>query len=784
MLMIGFFSCAWGQVETAWISQGVVPGEKTLFYILITNGQSISFEQVPKVEGASVRLSNNGYIPYPGALKNTAMYIEIEIVADKPGTVTIPSISLKAGNGDVYHTNEQVLTVYPFSEIKWHERMIGNGKLKYGTLWHIPNKSPYINQPVPCEVKIYAPQDISTYQLPSIQKNGVATTQNFQPGIMPSNVRPMGMALVQGQDWSVMTFQTSFYPLRSGEISMGGDVTGYALQVSHNQMFAQFVQSYIDIPLSIPEIKMTARDFPPGAPQGFTNAVGQFRVKAETSAPDLSANEPIMVDITVEGSGNINAIECPAIADSSRWKLYPATRMGDATTSGQTSSIRFQQSMRPIQEVDAIPSFSLSFFNPETEKYHTVSSPAIPLPWKQTNSNFVPATPGVALPPPAGIVPVEQMADIYGFVPSNVIASLPLQSSWKWYLPAYIPFVLIIAVYLFKTVKRRRALSAASRERWTAFKALDTNGPASQFLRSLGTFIETRIPPGEIDAPLQEILKQRDEQAFLPETSAPDLPQEQRASMLKSVKNALSKLSLLIISLLFLGGGHLSAQDEKAGELYQKGEFSQALNMLEEPSADARIQAGRYYGMGDCLYRLNRPGEAALAYHRALALSPRFTEARRNLQFIERKEGAILPPMDGKNEWLTFVPHSCLLPVILLSGAVFLTALSLLLIRRRYAVLLSLVSVLFLLVAAAGITNLILYPELPSTIDQNRLLIATKATEARHAADKDSPALMRIPASTPLILEAERGSWFYVRTFTGTPAWIEASSAGKVSPQP
>jgi hypothetical protein len=174
---------------------------------------------------------------------------------------------------------------------------------------------------------------------------------------------------------------------------------------------------------------------------------------------------------------------------------------------------------------------------------------------------------------------------------------------------------------------------------------------------------------------------------------------------------------------------------------------------------------------------MNKPGLAALNYRRALELSPYFTEARYNLKFIERKEGAILPPDTTENQWLTYLSHDALGPVSILSGAVMLTFLALLTITRRHGALLTILATLSGLVTVAAIMNYIMYPETPESVPADRLLIVTQKTPGRHAADLASPAIITLPESTPLILRAERGSWYYASTFQNTPVWIPRTDA-------
>lgn len=168
---------------------------------------------------------------------------------------------------------------------------------------------------------------------------------------------------------------------------------------------------------------------------------------------------------------------------------------------------------------------------------------------------------------------------------------------------------------------------------------------------------------------------------------------------------------------------------------------------------------------------------AALNYRRALELSPYFTEAKSNLQFIERKEGAILPPNTTENQWLTYISHDALVPIAILSGAVMLTFLALLTVSRRHGVLLTILATLSGLVTVAAVMNYIhvpgnagIHPARPPPRSHEK---NTRPPCRGH----EQPALMTLPESTPLILRAERGSWYYASTFQNTPVWIPKTDA-------
>ncbi|MFA8373328.1 tetratricopeptide repeat protein [Akkermansia muciniphila] len=780
------------QVVTTWLSDAVVPGEQTRLFIILTDGSIARQDPLPRVKGASLRwVSQGNYIRWPGSPNQSAFLMAIEVTPDEVGTVEIPSLTLQANNGRTYTTLPQTLTVYPYSAIKWNTLNLNGTAVPYGMLWHVDNQKPYVHQPDRCELKIYAPEYILEYTAPAITTSNLATWR-FEPTLVELlRGQPRGSVLYKGVNWNVMTFQSTLFPLRAGEVTASGTVTARAALPEADPLIANFIRSEVLVEMAIPEVKITAQELPPGAPSSFTNAVGNFRISSTTDARDLSANEPITVKIRVTGTGNIHSIACPALTDASNWKLYPPNKLdpGQNTRSIQ-GTVEFQQMMRPVAQTDAIPPFELTFFDPSTQQYKTVTTAPIPLEWKAsaiTGTAAGGAAP--ATPPPAGTIPVAEMTDIYGLMPATVMNALTAPAHWGWYFLAYIPAVILLGMALIRYIRKIRKESFTARERMRAFRRLASTprqASSTEFLRAAGNLIESYIPPSKQNEKMKDILQLRDDRAFKPSESSEELPHAERQHMLQAIKKAIAKLPVLMMAAvlaLSLAGttGNASETDNLGVKAYEQGEYAKAIDYFSKESGNMNLsKAERAYacfGIGNSYYRMNKPGLAALNYRRALELSPYFTEAEYNLQFIERKEGAILPANTTENQWLTYIRHDTLGPISILSGAVMLTFLALLTVTRRHGALLTILATLSGLVTVAAVMNYIMYPETPESIPADRLLVVTQKTPGRHAADMNSPALITLPESTPLILRAERGSWYYASTFQNTPVWIPRTDA-------
>lgn len=238
---------------------------------------------------------------------------------------------------------------------------------------------------------------------------------------------------------------------------------------------------------------------------------------------------------------------------------------------------------------------------------------------------------------------------------------------------------------------------------------------------------------------MKDILQLRDDRAFKPSESSEELPHAERQHMLQAIKKAIAKLPVLMMAAvlaLSLAGatGNASETDNLGVKAYEQGEYAKAIDYFSKESGNMNLsKAERSYacfGIGNSYYRMNKPGLAALNYRRALELSPYFTEAEYNLQFIERKEGAILPANTTENQWLTYIRHDTLGPISILSGAVMLTFLALLTVTRRHGALLTILATLSGLVTVAAVMNYIMYPETPESIPADRLLVVTQKRPA------------------------------------------------------
>ena len=253
---------------------------------------------------------------------------------------------------------------------------------------------------------------------------------------------------------------------------------------------------------------------------------------------------------------------------------------------------------------------------------------------------------------------------------------------------------------------------------------------------------------------------------------------------MRTLRSIGTKAVLLLLCLAPLTLADSAPDGMTARQDYQGGQYSKALTQLE--NALNYPEALRQYNIGNCYYRLGKPGMAALCYARALNEDPGLKEASANLAFIQRKEGAILPTGSVTDDIFTLLTPGQLWISTVVSTAILALCIALLMARRGehkpWLQTCTAVSALASLLCAAdwGYYTTRQTPDI-MTLPPDDVAYVLQATELRSTAEAKGAGILKLTPSTPLHLLATRGSWCYVETFTGVRGWITAADAATLS---
>ncbi|MFV1967097.1 MAG: hypothetical protein ACC628_16845 [Pirellulaceae bacterium] len=154
---------------------------------------------------------------------------------------------------------------------------------------------------------------------------------------------------------------------------------------------------------------LTVKPFPAeNRPESFAGAVGSnFSLDVTAARTEVHVGDPITLNLTLRGAGNIDNAGLPPLSadggmDSERFRL-PETDISGRIEGGAK---RFDVSIRVKDEtVNRVPAIAYSWFDPDTETYHTTRSKPIALnvmPAKIVSSADVISSRTKSPRPPAG----------------------------------------------------------------------------------------------------------------------------------------------------------------------------------------------------------------------------------------------------------------------------------------------------------------------------------------------------------------------------------------------
>jgi len=137
-----------------------------------------------------------------------------------------------------------------------------------------------------------------------------------------------------------------------------------------------FFNNTLEVPVTLATLPVTihVKPLPPGAPVGFTGAVGEFQMKAELSSSEIGVNEALSLKITISGSGNLPLLGEPEVNLPPDHDLYDITRTVNTRTSGNriSGSVTFEY---PIIARHAgrfrIAPVQFAWFDPKAGSYRT-----------------------------------------------------------------------------------------------------------------------------------------------------------------------------------------------------------------------------------------------------------------------------------------------------------------------------------------------------------------------------------------------------------------------------
>lgn len=763
-------------------SRFLVRGERAVLEVSLMGAQPSTFPTMPTVEGVDIRMTMRQPQARLRPGRRIEHVFEYEVSGYNVGKHVVPPIEMNVA-GTILRTEPLVFEIFNADELTWSEATAGELRFRYASSFRATKNQPFNGETIPTEIKLYVPADlrIDDWGIPDFERDGL-TAWRFQPSFSRKELTLLGSPYI------AIAYPSTLTPARTGSVSIGpAKIRLITIQAVMDGFIRNVaIESYVQIP----RLELESLKLPEGAPDGFRNAVGDFRMTLQTEGSEFQEGDPIPVEIRVSGSGNLDNIEPPLPTDAKGWKVYEATReQRGSEREEMAGTVVFRQFLRPLEIKGYLPEFRLVYFDPSEKEYRTVTSGRIPLLIKPSTAAITSAGP----PPKAG-TPVERMTDILGIVqPASL--TIPVGNgmlpSWFWHALGSLTALLLVVKAVWMRIAPRFQRDPTRSRRIEELRGLDNipSGDDRSFLMQAGGFIEKWLGHSK-DEFLQAILRERDQSCFLPEGStAPRLTPSRRAEIIRILRKA---ALLWIASLIFLAPT-LRADTppadvaEQAHTAYEQARFDEAIRLWLLAGPYESLSADTLYNIGNACYRSGSPGNAALYYRRALVKNAGHIESRQNLHFIERKYGSLTISRPDYQYMLARIPLDVWKSTV--SAGIWMIALGILVFpatrsgaRIRIAACIALI--LGPMIAISAGLGWRYFPNDSEFAPVTRQAVIVDSDVVVFAeASRNSTEVIDAPPGSLCEVIRMSGRWAYISFATKTRGWVPAESITHIIPK-
>ena len=218
-------------------------------------------------------------------------------------------------------------------------------------------------------------------------KNASGQRYRTQIGNRGYTVIPISVALTVSKTGNVSLgpFAASIVVVLPS-LNQGGDAF-------FNQFFNQGQQKQVT--LATDQIKVESSPLPAeNVPPNFNGAIGQYTMAVTAGPTNIAVGDPITVRIQISGRGDLGSLTLPNQSAWHDFTVYPPTSRVETTDPlGLQGTRTFEEIVAPQNsDVHGLPSFSFSYFNPDTGSYRTLTEPPVALAVRSAGATPVPAS--------------------------------------------------------------------------------------------------------------------------------------------------------------------------------------------------------------------------------------------------------------------------------------------------------------------------------------------------------------------------------------------------------
>jgi hypothetical protein len=425
-------------IDTKVDSQSVgLGGQVTLTLSLAGDIQDAEEPEIPNMEAFLVhKLGVSRQLSYINGQSSSSTTYSYLLTARKVGRFTIPPLSMTV-NGQTRETNPVVIEVIADPSISAHRSNtspanpgfldpsrpggyrnprfsrsrnpfapalppLAPGQSPWGgppgTAPGSPDRQPEAPRAEPKGPMVSVEADISkpfpylneaiTYKFRFLHRVNLDGNPNYEPASATGFVREdLGQRTYQdkrdGTEYSISEATTLFFPTSTGQFQIKPTRLTCRLGLEDLAAFDNF-SSLVDATreLVTHTINIGVKPLPTnGRPSDFSGGVGSFSLKTSLASNEVEQGQPVKLTITIEGDGHPDFVSQPVLPDTGDFKYYRSESHSEINKQdGFKGTKTFTVPVVPLKAGNvSFPALQLSYFDPRTERYETVTSQPLSL---------------------------------------------------------------------------------------------------------------------------------------------------------------------------------------------------------------------------------------------------------------------------------------------------------------------------------------------------------------------------------------------------------------------
>jgi hypothetical protein len=242
----------------------------------------------------------------------------------------------------------------------------------------ISKSRPFVGEGIYVEYRLYVSENVSVYDTSvteAPQYNG------FWNQEIKINGFPVKMGKYNGENYRYIVLQKAYLiPTKTGRLTidpMKMDIV-IGVPTGRADFFGNVITKNIKKEFASVKKVVNPKSLPlEGKPENFTGAVGNFNFDVSLSKEILKANESSQIKVEVSGKGNLKLFELPTVQTPKELEIYQPERQEKVRVGSNGLSGSFSDTYTIVPQFKGkykIPNISFSYFNPDTEKYRTLST--------------------------------------------------------------------------------------------------------------------------------------------------------------------------------------------------------------------------------------------------------------------------------------------------------------------------------------------------------------------------------------------------------------------------